>query len=202
MNSGRRQQLRADLVLLAVAVIWGSAFVAQRQGMEKVGPFAFNATRFAIGALALVVFMGWRRLRNTSSVELWQGALLGILLFGGASLQQVGLVYTTAGKAGFITGLYVVIVPLLLALVWRERVGLWSWVNVDRLAGRRLCLDVGRHVGSSGACLTFPRVSRKIYSFYQFGMPVAKSPAYVVLGKEVVFWERFWRCGLPGRVER
>ncbi len=135
MREERRRQLRADLVLLAVAAIWGSAFVAQRRGMQEIGPFAFTATRFAIGALALAIFTGVQRLRAMTAAELRHGLLLGVLLFGGASLQQIGIVYTTAGKAGFITGLYVVIVPLLLALVWHERVNTWSWIG----AGLAVC---------------------------------------------------------------
>jgi drug/metabolite transporter (DMT)-like permease len=116
----RTERIRASLILLLVALVWGSAFVAQRLGMEQVGPFAFNAARFAVGGLTLVPVLGWRRLRGLSRLELRSGLLLGLLLFAAASLQQFGLVWTTAGKAGFITGLYMVIVPLLLALVWRR----------------------------------------------------------------------------------
>jgi drug/metabolite transporter (DMT)-like permease len=125
----RSERLRADLFLLLVALVWGSAFVAQRLGMEQVGPFTFNAARFAVGALTLAPILGWRRLRAMPRAELRGGALLGLLLFGAASLQQIGLIWTTAGKAGFITGLYVVFVPLLLALAWRERVGWSSWLG-------------------------------------------------------------------------
>lgn len=123
----RSQQIRADVILLATALIWGSAFVAQRSGMEQIGPFAFNAARFALGGLVLLPIIGWRRLRAMPAAELRGGALLGLLVFAGASCQQIGLVTTTASKAGFITGLYVVIVPLLLALVWRDRIGWLHW---------------------------------------------------------------------------
>lgn len=128
-TASRGEQLRANLILLAVAVIWGSAFVAQRTGMERIGPFTFNGVRFALGSAVLLPFLGWRRSRGLSSFGLRSGALLGLLLFAGASFQQTGLVYTTAGKAGFITALYVVLVPLLLALVWRERVGWSAWLG-------------------------------------------------------------------------
>lgn len=132
-----QRRLWADLSLLLVAVIWGNAFVAQRLGMEHVGPFAFNAVRFAVGGLVIVLALGvlegpaggLRRLHSMDSTELRGGALLGVLLFAGASFQQIGLIYTTAGKAGFITGLYIVLVPLLLALVWRERVGWTAWLG-------------------------------------------------------------------------
>lgn len=115
--------LKADFLLLLTAVIWGCAFVAQRQGMDYVGPYTYNGVRFALGALALLPvalrsrkrFGGSQALFPPPTVRtyLWAGALAGSALFMGSALQQVGLLYTTAGKAGFITGLYVVIVPLL-----------------------------------------------------------------------------------------
>jgi len=126
--SARRERLRAELLLLLVALLWGSAFVAQRLGMEQVGPFAFNTARFAVGALTLIPVLGWRRLRAIRRAELGGGAILGLLLFAAASFQQIGLIWTTAGKAGFITGLYVVIVPLLLAVTWQEWAGWMSWL--------------------------------------------------------------------------
>ncbi len=110
----------ANALLLLTSAIWGLAFVAQRVGMDYLGPFTFNALRFALGG---AVLWGVVRLRDAGhlpgvraaeaeEVPRGWGLLLGAVLFGGASLQQAGLVYTTAGKAGFITGLYVVLVPL------------------------------------------------------------------------------------------
>ncbi|MEE9616489.1 MAG: EamA family transporter, partial [Anaerolineae bacterium] len=93
--SSRGERIRADLILLVVAVVWGSAFVAQRMGMEQVGPFAFNAARFALGGLVLLpVYIVETRFlgKNLVSGDLRGGVLLGLLLFGGASAQQVGLV--------------------------------------------------------------------------------------------------------------
>ncbi len=140
--SARRERLRADLLLLLVALVWGGAFVAQRLGMEQVGPFAFNATRFTVGALTLIPILGWQRLRAMPRDELRRGALLGLLLFTAASLQQIGLIWTTAGKAGFITGLYVVIVPLLLAVVWREWAGWSSWLGAGLATAGLFLLSV------------------------------------------------------------
>jgi drug/metabolite transporter (DMT)-like permease len=113
----RNKIYQADLMLLLTAAIWGSAFVAQRVGMNHVGPLTFNGIRFALGALVLVPIMGWRNGRNPeiegTFFSLIQGGLIaGVVLFAGATLQQIGLVYTTAGKAGFITGLYVIFVPI------------------------------------------------------------------------------------------
>ena len=114
---------KSDFILLLTASIWGLAFVAQRMGMDHVGPFTFNGLRFALGGFSLLPFLlvGLKRRRNRIKViaepdlkEILGGGLLsGLILFCGSSLQQVGLVYTTAGKAGFITGLYVVLVPVL-----------------------------------------------------------------------------------------
>ena len=130
--------LKSDALLLLTAAIWGFAFVAQRAGMDYVGPFTFNGVRFALGSLVLVPLI----LRNSKNrnpkgneltledrkVAIFGGAILGITLFAAASLQQVGLVYTTAGNAGFITGLYVVIVPIL-GLFWRQRSDAGTWLG-------------------------------------------------------------------------
>ncbi len=118
----RDASLRADGLCLVTALIWGLAFVAQRLGMEHMGPLGFNGIRFALGAVVLAP-LAVRSLRYPPPAPFlaakdngfpWLGGCMaGLVLFAGASLQQVGLKYTTAGKAGFITGLYVVIVPLL-----------------------------------------------------------------------------------------
>ena len=119
MSNGIKNKVyQADLLLLITAAIWGSAFVAQRVGMNHVGPLTFNGIRFALGALVLVPLIGWRNGSNRSGAEPFitivkGGLLAGMVLFAGATLQQIGLVYTTAGKAGFITGLYVIFVPIL-----------------------------------------------------------------------------------------
>jgi drug/metabolite transporter (DMT)-like permease len=130
--------LKSELLLLLAAVIWGLAFVAQRVGMEFVGPFTFNAIRFALGAGFLIIFIVIRNsfykkpqlsgpdLQNQVLIK--GGLLSGIVLFIGASLQQAGIVYTTAGNAGFITGLYVVIVPIF-GLVLGQKPSGWVWIG-------------------------------------------------------------------------
>ncbi len=128
--------LKADFLLVMTAMIWGFAFVAQRVGMDYVGPFTFNALRFALGSLSLlpVIWLLQKRQatkipqkKSHKSVLIW-GIIAGGVLFAGASLQQAGMVYTTAGKAGFITGLYVVIVPLL-GLFWKQRPSIGTWLG-------------------------------------------------------------------------
>jgi len=125
--------LRADFLLLITAIIWGMAFVAQRVGMEHVGPFVFNGVRFALGAVALVplALRSGRAMRPAPGMHApaWLGCLCaGLALTLGASLQQIGLVYTTAGKAGFITCLYVILVPIFAALAG-SRTPLGTWLG-------------------------------------------------------------------------
>ena len=114
------QKIQSSLLLLLAAAVWGFAFVAQRMGMEHIGPFTFNGIRFLLGALSLIPLIyllpASRKRKSTESDDprllLW-GSVAGVALFAGASLQQIGMVYTTAGNAGFITGLYVIFVPIL-----------------------------------------------------------------------------------------
>jgi len=131
--------VKADILLLLTATIWGFAFVAQRVGMDFVGPFTFNAVRFALGSLSLLPLILLLQKKQPGAdtrpqpdgvcKSVWfAGLLTGGALFAGASLQQAGLVYTTAGKAGFITGLYVVIVPLL-GLFWHQRPQIGTWMG-------------------------------------------------------------------------
>ncbi len=130
---------KSELILLLAATIWGFAFVAQRMGMDHVGPFTYNGIRFALGGVSLLPFLmvGMRRQKNKIvtaptalpvSLAIKSGVIAGMVLFVGASLQQVGLVHTTAGKAGFITGLYVVIVPFI-GLLWKQKSSAGTWMG-------------------------------------------------------------------------
>jgi len=124
--------LQANALLLLAAAIWGFAFVAQRLGMAHVGPFTFNAIRFGLGSLSLLPLLWATRQRRdhrpSRRRQGWGALAVGTALFAAASAQQIGIVTTTAGKAGFITGLYVVLVPLL-ALVWGERATWLTWAG-------------------------------------------------------------------------
>jgi drug/metabolite transporter (DMT)-like permease len=116
--------LRSDSILLLAAVIWGFGFVAQKEGMDHIGPYAFNAFRFAIGAivvLLITVIRDRKKLTGISKNDVLKGCLTGFVLFLASTTQQAGLVYTTAGNAGFITGLYVVLVPALSFIMWKQR---------------------------------------------------------------------------------
>ena len=138
-------QLRQTVLLLITATIWGLSFVAQSVGMDHVGPFTFTASRMFLGALVLLPFVLWNRSRLAASnpaeharrtspaymkMLLLGGAACGLCLFGGESLQQFGLVHDTeVGKAGFITALYVVLVPLF-GLFFRRKVSGPVWIAV------------------------------------------------------------------------
>ncbi|MDR2632793.1 MAG: DMT family transporter [Treponema sp.] len=136
-----KRTIRADLLLLVTACIWGFAFVAQRTGMEYLGPFTFNGIRFILGSFSLLPLIILRKLLpqsdTSSSLQsqsagkgLWIGAsvLAGSCLCMGASLQQVGILSTTAGHSGFITGLYVVLVPLF-GIALKRKTGPATWIG-------------------------------------------------------------------------
>jgi len=133
----KKGQLGSEGLLLLSAVIWGFSFVAQRVGMRYVGPFTFNAVRFALGSITLIPFATiWRRERPAGTdaagwkrAALLGGAVAGTVIFIGVSFQQTGIQYTTAGKSGFITGLYVVLVPIL-GLAIGRRTSAWTWAGI------------------------------------------------------------------------
>lgn len=119
-------RLKSDLTLLLVAIVWGSGFVAQRLASTQTSVFWINGLRMLLGALALLPFVGLR-LKFTRS-QLPAVLLAGSALFAGGTLQQIGLITTTASNAGFITGLYVVLVPILLAIFWKRRADPLTWI--------------------------------------------------------------------------
>lgn len=136
-------QLRNSFLLLLTAVIWGVAFVAQSVGMDYVGPYTFTCVRSFIGGLFLIPCIALlNRLNPTSpggirplnagagSRQLWiGGACCGVMLCLASCFQQIGIMYTSVGKAGFITAFYIIIVPLL-GLFFKKRCGLFVWIGV------------------------------------------------------------------------
>lgn len=153
-NPGKKHavgELRGEFLLLITAIIWGMAFVAQRSGAADLDPFVFNFYRYAMATIAMlpVLLLHYARLRHAAPVSgktdsgisgpgfnrmasdrrwvtLGGAFLLAFILFGGSSFQQAGLSYTSAGRSGFITGLYVILVPLF-GLFAGKRVGLGLW---------------------------------------------------------------------------
>ena len=125
----------ANLMLLLAAAIWGFGFVAQRLGLNFIEPFAFNGIRFLLGSCSLLPLIWWFSRRSETSATSERsltkaGLLAGGVLFIAATLQQVGLLYTTAAKAGFITGLYLILVPIL-GLLLKHSSGLTTWLGAS-----------------------------------------------------------------------
>jgi len=144
----RSQALRADFLMLITAMIWGTAFVAQRIGMDNIGPFLFTGLRFALGALALlplVIYQGRTAARHEPFLQ--RGLILGGLSMGlaltlGINLQQVGLLFTSVTNSGFITGLYVIVVPLL-GLAIGHKTGLGTWLGAFLAVAGMALLSIG-----------------------------------------------------------
>ena len=128
-------RLKADLTLLLVSIIWGSAFVAQRVAGQLGSVYLFNGARYLLAAL-VVLPLAVRAFRSSSAQAITRDQykwmfIAGFFLFAASALQQAGMLYTTAGNAGFITSLYVVLVPVILFLVWRER---FHWIAIVAVA--------------------------------------------------------------------
>ncbi len=143
----------ANGLLLLVALIWGTTFVAQKLGMDAVGPLAFTGARFLIGALVILP-LAWRehlrlqqagvRLDGRDAVQ-WIG--LGLLLFGGVVLQQIGIEGTSVSNAGFLTALYVPLVPVLASLLGHERPHGVVWLAALASVAGTFLLGGGRFDG-------------------------------------------------------
>lgn len=149
-----KAQIKNSFLLFLTAFIWGSAFVAQSVGMDHVGPFTFNCVRSFVGGLVLIPCIAFLRSlkkkeegnkveRKTlvTKVELIGGICCGVALFAASNMQQVGILYTTVGKSGFITALYVVIVPIL-GIFLKKRVPkiIWFCVGLSVVGLYLLCM--------------------------------------------------------------
>jgi drug/metabolite transporter (DMT)-like permease len=153
-----RSALRADFLLILTAAIWGFGFVAQLSGMEYFGPFAYNGVRFILGSLSLVPLILIRRKKKASSESLLYllkaSLAAGSCLFVAVILQQFGLLFTTAGNAGFITGLYVVFTPIVGIFLGRKT-GLPTWIgSVLTLIGLYFISAAGRPSINPGDIIT------------------------------------------------
>lgn len=159
-SSRSKGALKYELLLLLVSMIWGSAFVAQQIGMEKgLGPMTFNGLRFTLGCLSLIPVLIWQK-KNLTVTD-WEVGLpykaclsAGLFLFLGSALQQIGLQYTSTANSGFITGFYILFVPLL-GTFFGHKVpnSLWAAVLIC-LVGFYLLSVTGDFVVSKGDWLT------------------------------------------------
>ncbi|MBE6039114.1 MAG: DMT family transporter [Anaerofustis stercorihominis] len=129
------KRAQGNIMLAVAAFIWGTAFVAQRSGMDHIGPLTFTCVRSFIGALALLpvalIFDKKPENREKDKKDLLLGGILcGCCLVCATSFQQIGIQYTTAGKAGFITALYIVLVPVFSFIFLKKRPNLMVWISV------------------------------------------------------------------------
>ena len=180
----KNKHMLGNLLLLLTAMIWGTAFVAQRVGMDSIEPITFNASRMAlaavmVGALAYVLRQKQKKealrlalskqtlpageehiARNAEgSTAPWRNTLTGgiccgLFLTAGSVFQQMGVVYTSAGKAGFITAMYMLFVPIINYILFKKKLvaGMagcvyWCRRHVPAVCERRFHPDPGRHVG-------------------------------------------------------
>ena len=130
-----KQQTRGSLMLLLCAMVWGAAFVAQSEGMNYVGPFTMQATRYFLSGLVLLPVIALRDKKgvsarpagNAAKHQLLCGVICGAILCTASIIQQFGILHTTVGKSGFITTMYIILVPFL-GLFVKLRVKLMNWV--------------------------------------------------------------------------
>ena len=218
-----KQQLKGSIYLLITTIIWGSAFIAQSVGVELIGPFTFQTARslLALPFLALVIFLFDKFQPGTKShrerwndKKLWKaGFVCGLALFTASGLQQIGLVYTGAGKAGFITAMYIVLVPVL-GLFLGKRPGIACWISVAAATvGLYLLSCVGVTQINIGdlcllGCALFYAVQITLVDIFAPGMDglrlnfiqllvTAVLSAAVMVLTETVNWSLIVQCWLP-----
>lgn len=210
------------LILFTAALIWGVAFVAQQVGMDYIKPFAFTAIRCIMGVLVLAptVYLINRRKKEELTAHIstratWVGGLIcGVLLCIATNLQQIGIQYTTVGKAGFITALYIVIVPVL-GLFLKRRAGVKLWISVlIAMLGLyllcmtdRLCLELGDSLVFFCAIIFslhilvidyfVPKVDSVKMSCIQFLVAGILSFVCVFLWESLPTWEMIWAARVP-----
>ena len=209
-----QKAIKGSLLLLLGSVIWGAAFVAQRVGMDHMGPFTFNGIRMLLAWLVMVPVTALLESGHKKNPERTvpdrkeqtiAGLLCGVFLFLASSLQQMGLVTTTAGKAGFITALYVVLVPVAGWLLFRKNPGkiIWLGVALAVVALWLLCMPAGGGFDLQGGdllvlgcavCFTFqilcvdhyaPRVSSVKLARDEFLVTGSLSMVIAVLTEEI-----------------
>ncbi len=147
VNNSKKIKLLSAFMLILTAMIWGFAFVAQRVGAESLGSFYFNGIRFAMGAVSLIpvvlIFEREKFDKQKFKRTLVASLIGGTVLFIAAALQQFGIVMTqSAGKSGFITGLYTVLVPILSLLVYKKKNSIGGWIGAILAVGGLFLLSV------------------------------------------------------------
>ena len=217
--------MKGSLLLLLGSMIWGAAFVAQRVGMDHVGPFTFNGIRMLLAWLVMIPVTALMEHKNKNTPgytapdpkdQRLSGVICGALLFIASSLQQMGLVSTTAGKAGFITALYVVLVPVAAWFLFRKNPGKVIWLGVLIAVGALwlLCMPAdGGFVLQSGdllvlgcaVCFTFQILCVDHYAARVSGVKLARDEFLVTGGlsmliavaTEPISWEGVREALIP-----
>ena len=215
------KRMMGNFMLLAAAMIWGAAFVAQTVGMDYVEPFTFQAVRCFLASLVLlpVIWVMDKRGNAHKPVttedhmsQIFYGILCGILLFAACSLQQLGLQYIEAGKAGFVTSLYIILVPLA-GLFFGKKVKPWVWISVvlalvglyllcasDLSIGKGELMILACSVAFTGHILVIDKVGGKLdgvrLSSMQF-LVVGIISSVVMLVKETPDLQSILQCWLP-----
>jgi len=208
-----------SLVLLLVAAIWGFSFVAQRAGMEFVGPYTFNGVRFSLGTISLLpLYFLYSRSKSSHSEStnrqtVRRGILLGLVLFIGASLQQIGMEYTSAANGGFITSLYVILVPFISAF-FGKNIKKEVWIgSVLAFMGLYLLSFHGNFILSWGDSLVLAsavfwaihviligrfafHADAILLSITQFATTAIMSLLFAMVMEEIV-WEYIWQAAIP-----
>lgn len=207
MENKRRSSLRSSMLLLLTAFIWGVAFVAQSEGMNYVGGFTFIGARYLIGGVVLLPYLIFMRKRNPewkqlkteeqkkqNRIGIIGGICCGIALCVASSLQQFGIFYTTVGKAGFITALYIVIVPLL-GLFLKKKAGLHIWLSViiAAIGMYLLCITEGFSIGKGDFLVLLCAV---VFSFHILIIDYVSPKADGVL----ISCVQFFTAGLLGTI--
>lgn len=215
------KRMLGNLMLLAAAMIWGAAFVAQTVGMDYVEPFTFQAVRCYLASIVLLPVIWFMDRKGNPhkpvtaaghKYQLLYGVICGILLFAACSLQQLGLQYVEAGKAGFVTSLYIILVPLA-GLFFGKKVKPWVWISVvlalvglyllcasDLSIGKGELMILACSVAFTGHILVIDKVGGKLdgvrLSSMQF-LVVGLISTVVMLWKESPDLQSILQCWLP-----
>ncbi len=210
-----------NTMLLAAAMIWGAAFVAQTVGMDYVEPFTFQAVRCFLASIVLLPVIGFMDIKGNSKKsvtreakknQFFYGVLCGLVLFAACSLQQFGLKYVEAGKAGFITSLYIILVPIA-GLLFGRQIKPWVWGSVvlalaglyllcagDMTVGKGELLVLGCSAAFTAHILIIDKVSAKLdgirLSSLQF-LVVGVISLIVMFFTETPDLNGILRCWLP-----
>ncbi len=219
------KHLKGTFMLLLAALIWGSTFVAQDVGVDLIGPFTFQAIRQIMGFIVLLPVILLRNSankdpgknenrKNEQRMLLGYGALCGLVLFFACNLQQFGLIDTTAGKSGFITALYIVLVPIVGTFFGKKGgIGVWAAVIFSVIGLYFLCINGDSFAIGKGELLTLlcafcftahilvidyasPKVDGVTLSALQFLFSGLISLVFMIL-TETVVWKDVLACWLP-----